>query len=99
MELTWPDLAKDTLEMAQRLKQVSKREFRPPVMEAAAVESVQAVVLHSPAVGFFDDQVAVLQVVYRPERPEVGKKPVRYLDVGGKDVPLPRQAGPSRAGR
>jgi len=96
MELCWPDLSPETLEMARRLQQSSKGEFKPPAMESASVESVQPVVLHSPAVAFFDDQVAALQVIYRPDREEVGKKPVRYLDAAGKDVPLPRQMEPLR---
>jgi hypothetical protein len=94
MELTWPEISKETVETARRLQEVSKREFKPPAMEAATVESVQPVLLHSPAVGFFDDQVAALQVIYKPERPEVGKKPVRYIDAEGRDVKLPRQMEP-----
>jgi hypothetical protein len=94
MELTWPAISKETTEMARRLQEVSKREFKPPAMEVATVESVQPVVLHSPAVGFFDDQIAALQIIYKPERPEVGKKPVRYVDAEGRDVKLPRQMEP-----
>jgi hypothetical protein len=91
MELTWPEISKETVETARRLQEVSRREYQPPAMEAATVESVQPVVLHSPAVGFFDDQVAALQVIYKPDRAEVGKKPVRYVDAEGRDVKLPRQ--------
>jgi len=90
MELTWPELSKETLAAAQRIRD-AQREMKPPAVEAATVESAQPVVLHSPAVGFFDDQVAALQVVYRPDRPETGKKPVRYLGIDGKEVTLPRQ--------
>ncbi|MDQ2870142.1 MAG: hypothetical protein M3S32_05325 [Acidobacteriota bacterium] len=96
MELCWPDLSPETLEMAKRLQQSSKGEFKPPAMESASVESVQPVVIHSPAVAFFDDQVAALQVIYTPNREEAGKKPVRYLDAAGRDVPLPRQMEPLR---
>ncbi len=94
MELTWPEISKETVETARRLQEVSKREYQAPPMEAATVESVQPVVLHSPAVGFFDDQVAALQVIYKPDRAELGKKPVRYVDAEGRDVKLPRQMEP-----
>lgn len=91
LELTWPEITKETVEQARTLENVSKREFKPPAVEAATVESVEPVVLHSPAVGFFDDQVAALRVIYRPDRPDLGKKPVRYVDAEGRDVTLPRQ--------
>ncbi|MEP6767568.1 MAG: hypothetical protein ABJC61_02780, partial [Acidobacteriota bacterium] len=96
MELSWPDVSPETLEMAKRLQQSSRGEFKPPAMESASVESMEPVVLHSPAVAFFDDQVAAIRVIYAPGREEVGKKPVRYLDAAGKDVPMPRQMEPLR---
>jgi hypothetical protein len=47
-------------------------------------------VLHSPAVGFYDDQTAAIRVIYRPTAKQVGQKAVRYVDERGEDVKLPR---------
>lgn len=90
LELNWPDITEDTIKSARHLRSIANQEFKPPVMEAAKVEHVQAVILHSPAVAFYNDQVAALQVIYQPERSEMGKKPVRYVDGEGRDVKLPR---------
>jgi len=90
LELNWPDITEDTIKFARHLQSIASREFKPPAIEGAKIEQVQVVILHSPAVAFYNDQVAALQVIYRPERPELGKKPVRYVDGEGRDVKLPR---------
>jgi len=90
LELNWPAITEDTILSARRLQSIAHQKFQPPVMEGAKVERVQAVILHSPAVAFYSDQVAALQVIYQPEQPAMGKKPVRYVDGEGRDVKLPR---------
>jgi len=65
-------------------------------MEGARVEAVQPVILHSPAVGFYDDATAALRVIYMPDERQVGQKAVRYVDERGIDVTLPRDVDPPR---
>lgn len=91
LELSWPQLSATTLETAQRLNSVAHASFQAPALDNASVDSVRAVVLHSPAASFYDDQQAALQVVYRAEGSKLAKKPVRYVDAEGHDLPLPRQ--------
>jgi hypothetical protein len=90
MELAWPDIGADVLERALRYKAFAASTFVAPRLEGADVESVQPVILHSPAIGFYNDATAAIRVIYRPTAAQVGQKPVRYLDDRGVDVPLPR---------
>lgn len=96
MELSWPDVSPQVLEAAKRLREVAAGHFEPPRMEGASVEAIQASILHSPAVGFFDDSIAAIRVIYRPDSKSVGQKPVRYVDESGKDVSLPRDVDAPR---
>ena len=90
MELAWPDINREVLERAVRYKKLIDSQYVPPRLEGAEVEAVQAVVLHAPAVGFYDDQTAAIRVIYRPTAKQVGQKAVRYVDERGEDVKLPR---------
>jgi hypothetical protein len=90
MELAWPDLAPEVLERATRYKALVDGGFTAPRMEGADVESVAPVILHSPAIGFYDDVTAAIRVIYRPLATQVGQKAVRYVDERGADVALPR---------
>lgn len=90
MELAWPDISREVVDRALRYKALTDGRYVPPPMEGADVEAVQPVILHSPAVGFYNDASAAIRVIYRPNSRQVGQKPVRYLDERGEDVPLPR---------
>ena len=90
MELSWPDLSPEVIDMAKRLRKAVSDRFEAPPMEGATVESIQASILHSPAVGFYNDATAAIRVIYRPNSQNVGQKPVRYVDEDGKDVSQPR---------
>ena len=90
MELAWPDVAPDVLDRAARYKALVDRGFTAPPMDGADVESVAPVILHSPAIGFYDDVTAAIRVIYRPVATQVGQKAVRYVDERGADVALPR---------
>lgn len=90
MELNWPDLGSEVLERAARLREIAGRGYVAPPLKNAEVESVQPVLLHSPAVGFYNDTTAAIRVIYRPTGEEGGKKAVRYLNERGEDVALPR---------
>jgi hypothetical protein len=91
MELHWPAIPPDTLTEAKRLAYKVKAGWKPPELEAATVESAEAGILHSPALGFVMDIYPAIRVIYKPTKEGVGKKPVRYLDRNGHDVPMPRQ--------
>ena len=90
MELAWPDLNREVLDRASRYLKVAEAKQVVPRLEGAEVESVQAVILHSPAVGFYNDATAAIRVIYRPNAKQVGQKAVRYIDERGEDVILPR---------
>jgi hypothetical protein len=90
MELAWPDLAPEVVERALRLRTLRDAANLVPRMEGARVEAVQPVILHSPALGFYDDATAALRVIYQPDARQVGQKAVRFIDERGVDVTLPR---------
>jgi hypothetical protein len=90
MELSWPDFNSDVLQRAASLREIVGRRYVAPPLEGAEIEAVQPVLLHSPAVGFYNDTTAAIRVIYRPNAAQVGKKPVRYLNERGEDVALPR---------
>src|SRR5262249_31591775 len=52
MELHWPAIPPETLIEAKRLAYKVKAGWKPPEMEGATVESSEAGILHSPALGF-----------------------------------------------
>jgi hypothetical protein len=96
MELAWPDIAPEVVERALRLRVLRDATSIAPRMEGAKVEAVQPVIIHSPAVGFYDDATAALRIIYLPDERQVGQKAVRYVDERGVDVTLPRDVDPPR---
>jgi hypothetical protein len=91
LELSWPVIEPKVLEEAQRLQKIARAEFKAPERKGARVESVQVVILHSPAASFVEDQVAAIRVIYQPTESRVGMKPVAYLGIDGRPVATPRQ--------
>jgi hypothetical protein len=90
MELNWPNIDRNVLERAMHLQKIAGNRYLAPQVPGAEIEAIQPVVLHSPAVGFYNDMTAAIRVIYRPTAPQIGKKPVRYIDERGEDVALPR---------
>jgi hypothetical protein len=91
LEVHWPKIPAATLRQAQELQALVRRQgFRPPEQPAAIVESVEAGILHSPAIGQVMDVVPVIRVIYRARDENVGRKLVAYLDANGRAVTLPR---------
>ena len=90
MELAWPPIPAAIREEAKGLRTALARDFSPPAVDGATIESREVVILHSPGMSFHEDVRAAIRVVYKPERPDIGKKPVRYVDAMGRDVELPR---------
>ena len=102
LEIHWPHVAPAVLAEAKALAAVVRAGFDPEDVRGAEVESVEAGVIHSPAIGFFMDVVPVIRCVYRAKETRLGTKPVLYLDRHGERVSLPRgiePAAPAEAGR
>lgn len=91
MELHWPELSADVISQAQRLQEVVKGGFRAPEQRGAHVESVEAGIIHSPALGFMMDITPAIRVIYTPDDKSAGRKLMLYVDGNGKPVPTPRQ--------
>jgi hypothetical protein len=90
LELHWPELPSAVTAEATLLQQLVKRGVEAPRLERAKVESMEAGILHSPAIAFFMDVVPAIRVVYANDEPPIGRKPVLYLDRHGEWVTLPR---------
>lgn len=90
LEAHWPEIPEDVIAQAQELQELVRAGWEPPAQEGATVESVEAGVIHSPAIGFAMDIYPVIRVIVASEEPEVGKKGVLYLDRDGRPVPVPR---------
>lgn len=91
MEVHWPEIPRQTVEEARRLQGLVRGRWQPPAQKGATVESVEAGIIHSPALGFVMDVYPVIRVIYKPVDGRIGRKPVLYLDGNGRNVPVPRQ--------
>jgi hypothetical protein len=91
LELHWPELPAVAVREAKVLAMVVKRRtFQPPELADARPETVEAGIIHSPAIGFFMDVVPVIRVIYSNANPELRRKPTLYLDRHGRAVSMPR---------
>jgi hypothetical protein len=90
LEIHWPHLFPAVLAEAKVLATVVRAGFVPEEVRGVEVESVEAGVIHSPAIGFFMDVVPVIRCAYRANETRLGTKPILYLDRHGKRVSLPR---------
>jgi len=84
-------ISAETIKEAHQLQERVREKWQAPAVEGAHVESVEAGILHSPAVSFVMDIRPVIRVTYAPDKKGLSKKAVRYVDVNGRDVPAPRQ--------
>ena len=63
------------------------------------MESVEAGIIHSPAMGFVMDVYPAIRVIYSAENPRMGRKLTLYLDAQGASLPgTPRQFEKSNEG-
>ncbi len=90
IELHWPRLAPEVIVEAKVLQAILKRGWEPPELAGTQAESMEAGVLHSPAIGFFMDTAPVIRVIFAGDDPTVGRKPTLYLDRHGELISLPR---------
>jgi len=91
LQLHWPELSSEVVQEARRLRHKVEKGWRPPAQPGATVESVEAGIIHSPAVGFVMDVYAAIRVIYKPRRKTIGRKLMLHFDRHGKTVPAPRQ--------
>jgi hypothetical protein len=88
VEIHWPHLTDATVREAQFLGELAQN-WKPAPREGAKVESVEAGIIHSPAIGFYMDTIPVIRVIYRALEGQ-SRKAVDYLDRHGDSVTLPR---------
>lgn len=86
----WPDIPASVTDEARRYRELAEKNWHPPELKGARVESVTAGILHSPAAATAMDVVPAIRVVYAPLDRRIGKKPVAYLDPEGKPIAMPR---------
>jgi hypothetical protein len=91
MELHWPEISPEIVSQAQRLQEAVKGGWRAPEQKGARVESVEAGIIHSPALGFVMDITPAIRVIYTSDDNSVGRKLMLHVDANGKPVPVPRQ--------
>jgi hypothetical protein len=88
LELHWPDIPEAVIREARRLTEMVGNGWRAPEQTVAAVESIQAGIVHTPAVGYFFDVHAAIRVIYRSLDPYIGRKPTYHFDRHGVPVRL-----------
>ena len=88
LELHWPDIPEAVIREARRLTEMVCDGWRAPEQTIAAVESIQAGIVHTPAVGYFFDIHAAIRVIYRSLDPNIGRKPMYHFDRHGVPVRL-----------
>jgi hypothetical protein len=79
MEVHWPEIPGYVLAEAHRLEYKVKNGWRPPEQKEAVVESVEAGIIHSPAVGFLMDIYPAIRVIYAPVDSDSDKNPFSSL--------------------
>ena len=98
LQLHWPVLPEHVMHETQRLAFRVKDGWQPPEHLQAKVESVEAGVVHSPAVGFTMEIHPAIRVIYARERH--GGKAMLYLNRHGQLISLRRHVvGGEQEGR
>jgi hypothetical protein len=90
LQLHWPEIPAVAVAEAIGLAHRLQDGWQVPACAEAVVESSEAGIVHSHAIGFVMDISAAIRVIYRPLSKGIGKKPVQYFDRHGKEVPAPR---------
>lgn len=95
LELHWPRLNPEIVKEGKLLQNIVKRGFKAPDAADAQPESVEAGIIHSPAIGFFIDVAPAIRVVYAGKDPTIGRKPAQYFDRHGEPVAPVRDIQPA----
>jgi hypothetical protein len=91
MQLHWPEIPRHIVNEAHRLNYKLKHNWAVPEEKNCKVQSTEAGIIHSPAMGFFMDIYPAIRVVYEPTNETGGKKKVLYFDRHARKIPTPRQ--------
>lgn len=91
MQLHWPEIPRHIVNEAHRLNYKLKHNWAVPEEKSCKVQSTEAGIIHSPAIGFFMDIYPAIRVVYEPTNETGGKKKVLYFDRHARKIPTPRQ--------
>lgn len=105
LEIHWPEIPKAHLREAALLNELASSGWAAPAQKGARTESIEAGIIHSPAVGFFMDLRPALRVVYQPEDRSMRRKLMLYVDRHGEPIealrsivgPDERPEGPRKA--
>jgi hypothetical protein len=105
LQIHWPEVPKVLLREAQLLSEFVAEGWQPPAQKGAWPESLEAGLVHSPAIGFFLDMYACIRVVYMAEDESMRRKLVMHFDRHGDAIPIlrsiegpdERQSGPREA--
>lgn len=92
LQVHWPEMTQTVIKEACRLSYLVEKGWNPPPVEGASPEAVEAGILHSPPIGFLMDVHPAIRVIYEPSNRWLGRKPTRYFDRAGREVPDPRMA-------
>ena len=57
LQLHWPEIPKEVVDRARKFEGIAQQGWKPPERPGAKVESVEAGIIHSPAIGFVMDFV------------------------------------------
>ena len=90
LELHWPIIPEAVVREAQRLAFKVCNGWKAPAITAAEVESVEAGIIHTSAVGYFFDSHAAIRAIYKSLDPNIGRKPMYHLDRHGEPILLRR---------
>lgn len=88
LELHWPDIPEAVIREARRMTEMVCSRWRAPEQTVAEVESIEAGIVHTPAVGYFFDVHAAIRVIYRSLDQNIGRKPMYHFDRHGEPVRL-----------
>jgi hypothetical protein len=91
MEFHWPEIPERVVTEAHRLKFKVQNGWSPPPQKGAKIESIEAGILHSSALGFLLDIYPSIRVIYSSEGKKMGRKLTLYFDRHGMPIPYPRE--------
>lgn len=88
LEVHWPSIPRSVQDAAAGLAEVVEGGWRPLLEQGQEIESIQAGVVHSPALGFEMEILPAVRVVYAATGGS-GRKPVRYYGAKGELLATP----------
>jgi hypothetical protein len=91
MELHWPEIPGSVVMEAHRLAYKVEHKWHVPDHSSAIPQSVEAGIIHSPAMGFMMDICPAIRVIYGSGDEKLGGGAVVYFDRDGRPVQYPRQ--------